>query len=48
MICPSCDGNNEECFECNGVGELCDICGEAAPDFGINVCAVCAEKEEEA
>lgn len=37
--CESCDGSGkgsndeQDCFDCNGTGEMCDVCGEA-----INAC----------
>jgi hypothetical protein len=29
MICEDCNGNDEDCFNCNGMGRMCDVCGEA-------------------
>ncbi|HWL53847.1 MAG TPA: hypothetical protein VNQ90_15515 [Chthoniobacteraceae bacterium] len=41
MICPSCDSNDEDCFECNGYGWVCDDCGEATNETGMDICDEC-------
>jgi hypothetical protein len=54
MTCENCqgvgtveraDGSTITCFSCNGSGEICDVCGEASDDFGLNVCDQCREEE---
>ena len=45
MKCEACDGSGEggagrPCFECDGSGNKCDVCGEAC-DAGEDRCAEC-------
>jgi hypothetical protein len=43
MNCHQCDGNDEQCLACDGTGHVCDICGEACPEVGMDLCAKCME-----
>lgn len=45
MICSDCGGDDPKCFRCDGSGELCDVCGEACPEPGQNVCSPECEGE---
>jgi hypothetical protein len=45
MICEACKGtganqSGKPCWECNGTGSRCDVCGEAC-DAGADRCADC-------
>lgn len=46
MDCPDCYGQetSEDCFRCDGSGELCDRCGEST----YYCRGKCGEKNEEA
>lgn len=49
MICETCDGTGQAndgsaCFDCDGVGEKCDICGETSEAPGVNICSDCDEE----
>jgi RecJ-like exonuclease len=52
MKCEACKGtgygaNRKPCFECNGSGRKCDVCGEAC-DAGRDICNACeAEQADE-
>ena len=54
MKCPDCDdgkvdvgeGVIKDCFFCNGLGELCDVCGDPVDDIGLNICEDCQADEE--
>lgn len=56
MKCHDCDGVGEvddtkgfggrsRCMTCNGIGTVCDVCGEAVDEHGQNVCEFCEEDE---
>lgn len=51
MKCESCNGtgtsrldDTKKCFLCDGTGSMCDICGEACDDAGMQTCDACAEE----
>jgi hypothetical protein len=50
MICETCNGSGMSetpgiaCFDCDGVGEKCDICGETSDAPGVNICSNCDEE----
>jgi hypothetical protein len=49
MKCEACKGTGtggkgKPCFECDGTGSKCDVCGEAC-DSGVDMCAECEEEE---
>lgn len=47
MECPDCHGNDDECLRCEGIGTLCDVCGEASDDYALDTCLACQEDEEQ-
>ena len=53
MKCEACNGTgksakkDQSCFMCNGTGSMCDICGEAVNDAGMDLCSACMEREIE-
>lgn len=52
MKCEGCNGTGESgikgrpCFECDGMGEKCDVCGEAVDEKGQNVCNDCQNEPD--
>jgi len=52
MQCEDCKGTGESankgeaCFMCNGTGTVCDKCGEASEEEGMDVCMSCVAEEE--
>jgi hypothetical protein len=47
MTCDTCNGKDPKCFRCDGGGELCDVCGEATHEAGMNICEECQRDQEE-
>lgn len=50
MECPDCDGEGEGdtiCFRCDGVGRVCDVCGEGVGDPDEDICGHCRADEED-
>lgn len=45
MICSDCHGDESVCLLCDGHGNLCDICGEATGEPGLDVCEACRAEE---
>lgn len=51
MKCEACNGtgksseNEQDCFLCDGSGELCDKCGEASAEPGENICSKCRDEQ---
>jgi len=46
MTCEDCKGEDPRCFRCNGIGELCDVCGEPTNEAGMNICTECQRQME--
>ena len=53
MKCDDCDGEGTcmdgirrvTCFSCNGMGRICDCCGEAVDEPGQDFCELWEEDE---
>lgn len=47
MKCQACkgSGNGGACLICDGSGQVCDICGEAA-EVGADTCEDCLDEAE--
>ncbi len=42
MTCPDCQGEDPDCFRCNGDGEICNHCGKA-----LSACQCELDEDEE-
>ena len=54
MKCECCNGTGDgahrgdrNCSACNGTGGVCDVCGEAVEEAGLDLCASCKAEQEE-
>lgn len=48
MICPDCKEilpGSLKCLRCHGGGRVCDVCGEATGESGVDICDECLELE---
>lgn len=51
MKCEACKGTGRNrsgrpCFECNGTGSKCDVCGESC-EPGADLCDTCMAEDEQ-
>lgn len=49
MQCPDCDHSAkvidpQDCQRCQNFGRLCNVCGQATANFGLNICLSCTER----